>query len=151
MVRTALKLIIVGSFLLTSGVLPTAAQAPDGTVKITSRIVAPAVGLSGGEGVLTFKGRNYPFTFRATGLFREVDAGMTAAELSGQVFNLKSAEDFNGTYQKAETEPSASGGTSRATVKNQNGVVVNLVSTIEGRKFNLSREGLSIELTKQKP
>jgi hypothetical protein len=36
-------------------------------------------------------------------------------------------------------------------MKNQNGVVVNLMSTIEGRKFNLAREGMEIELKPQKP
>ena len=34
-------------------------------------------------------------------------------------------------------------------MKNQNGVVVNLMSTIEGRKFNFSRDGMEIELKKQ--
>jgi hypothetical protein len=35
-------------------------------------------------------------------------------------------------------------------MKNQNGVVVNLMSEIAGRKFNLAREGLNIELKKLK-
>jgi hypothetical protein len=150
MVRTLLKLFILGSLTLTWNVLPTAAQVPDGTLKITSRTVAPGIGLSWGDGILNYKGQDIPFTFQANGLFRGVDEAITAAELSGQVFNLKSAADFGGNYQKAETESSESGATSRATLKNQNGVVVNLVSTIEGRKFNLSREGLNVELKKQK-
>jgi len=111
-------------------------------------MVAPGIGLSWGEGVLTYKGRDYPFTFKATGLFRDVDAKIAAAELSGQVFDLKKPEDFGGNYQKVESEGSASGG-SHATMKNQNGVVVNLMSTIEGRKFNFSRDGMEIELKKQ--
>jgi hypothetical protein len=36
-------------------------------------------------------------------------------------------------------------------MKNEKGVVVNLVSTVEGRKFNLASEGLKIELKKPKP
>jgi hypothetical protein len=152
MARTFFKLLIIGSLLfLTSKVSPTPAQVPDGTVKITSRMVAPGIGLSWGEGVLTYQGRDYPFTFKATGLFRDVDTKMAAVELSGQVFNLKNPEDFTGNYQKAETDPSGSGGGTRATMKNKNGVVVNLMSTIEGRKFALAREGMDIELKKQKP
>jgi hypothetical protein len=150
MVRTLVKLFVLGSLTLTWNVLPTAAQAPDGTLKITSRMVAPGIGLSWGDGILNYKGRDIPFTFQANGLFRDVDEKITAAELSGQVFNLKSAADFSGNYQKAETESSESGATSRATLKNQNDVVVNLVSTVEGRKFNLSREGLNVELKTQK-
>jgi hypothetical protein len=124
------------------------AQVPDGTIKITSRMVAQGVGLSWGEGVLTYKGRDYLFTFQASGLFRDVDTKIAAAELSGRVFELKRLEDFSGNYQKVASEDSASGADTRAAMKNQKGVVVNLVSTVEGRKFVLAREGMDIELKK---
>lgn len=135
-----------GLILVLSSTAP--AQAPDGTVKITSRLVAPGVGLSWGDGVLTYKGRDYPFTFKASGLFRDIDAGMTAAEISGQVFNLNRPADFSGNYQKIEDKTKESSAGTRATMKNQNGVVVNLVSAVEGRKFNLGPEGLNVELRK---
>ena len=149
MVGTFLKLLMMNGLLLTFAVSSFSAQVPDGTLKITSRMVAPGIGLSWGDGILTYKGQDYPFTFKADGLFRNVDNAITAAELSGQVFNLKSPADVGGNYQKTEAENSQGGGT-RATMKNQNGVVANLVSTVEGRKFNLSREGLTIELKKLK-
>ena len=149
--RTLLGLLVAGSLLVAFNISPALGQVPDGTVKITSRTVAPGTGLSWGEGVLTYKGRDYPFTFKAAGLFRDVDTKIAAAELSGQVFDLKNPEDFAGNYQKVETQTSESGSTSRATMKNQNGVVVNLTSMIEGRKFNLAREGMEIELKPQKP
>ena len=145
--RTLLGLLVAGSLSISLNVSSAPGQVPDGTVKITSRIVAPGIGLSWGEGVLSFKGRDYPFTFKATGLFRDVDAKIAAAELSGRVFELKSLEDFSGNYQRVEPETVA-GGTVGAAMKNQKGVVVNLVSTVEGRKFVLAREGMDIELKK---
>jgi len=145
--RTLAGILIAGSVLLLPNFSLVAAQVPDGTIKVTSRMVAQGVGLSWGEGVLTYKDRDYPFTFQATGLFRDVDTKIAAAELSGQVFDLKKPEDFAGNYQKVET-PSQSDSGSRATMKNQNGGVVNLASTINGRKFNLAREGMDIELKK---
>jgi hypothetical protein len=148
MTRAFLKLLIIVSSFLIWNVPLTLAQTPDGAVKITSRMVAPGIGLSWGEGVLTYKGLDYPFTFKATGLFRDVDASIAAAELSGQVYNLNNPEDFSGNYQKVETQTSEGGAGSRATMKNQNGVVVNLVSAVEGRKFALAREGMDIELKK---
>ncbi len=151
MVRTFLKLLMMNGLLLTFAVSSSSAQVPDGTIKVTSRRVAQGVGLSWGEGVLTYKGRDYPFTFQATGLFRDVDTKIAAAELSGQVFDLKKTEDFGGNYQKVEAQTSESGSASRTTMKNQNGVVVNLMSTVEGRKFTLAREGMDIELKKQQP
>ena len=113
-------------------------------------MVALGIGLSWGDGVLTYKGRDYPFTFKAGGLFRDVDAEMTAAELSGQKFNLKKPEDFAGNYHASESEAHGSGAGSRATMENQTGVVVNLQSAVAGRKFNLSREGITIELKNQR-
>ena len=146
--RTLLRLLIAGSLLLALNISFASGQVPDGTVKIISRMVSPGIGLSWGDGVLTYKGQDYPFTFQAKGLFRDVDAKITAAELSGQVFNLKRVALFNGTYRKVDKDSSDAGGGSRATMKNLNGVTVNLVSTIEGRKFILGRDGITIKLSK---
>jgi hypothetical protein len=143
--------LIVGSILLLSNVSSVPAQQPDATVKITRRSVAEAIGLSWGEGVLTYKGKDYPFSFDARGRLREVDPRMTAQELSGRVFNLKNLEDFNGNYTIVEGMEAAGAGGTRATLKNQKGVIVNLGSTIEGRKFTLGREGMDIEIKKPKP
>ena len=76
------------------------------------------------------------------------DSKIAAAELSGRVFELKRLEDFSGNYQRVESESAASGAGTRAAMKNQTGVIVNLVSTVEGRKFTLAREGMDIELKK---
>jgi len=148
MVRRFLKLLMMNGLLLTFAVSSSSAQVPDGTIKVTSRMVAQGVGLSWGEGVLTYKGRDYPFTFKASGLFRDIDTKIAAAELSGRVFELKRLEDFSGNYQRLESETAASGAAAGAAMKNQKGVVVNLVSTVEGRKFVLAREGMDIELKK---
>lgn len=124
------------------------ADAPVGTVKITRRTVSPGIGVEWGQGVLTYNGREYPFSYRAGGSFRHVETEMTTVELSGQVINLKTVEDFAGRYHKVEAEGPATGGGSRVTMRNQKGVVVNIFSPVEGRKFDLTREGLDVELKK---
>ncbi len=149
--RTLLGWLVAGCLLVALNVSSAPGQVPDGMVKITSRSVAPGIGISWGEGVLRYKDQDYPFTFHATGLFRDLDAKIAAAELSGSVFELKRLEDFIGNYKKVESKDAASGAGTRATMKNQKGVVVNLVSAVEGRKFNLAREGMDIEFKKQKP
>jgi hypothetical protein len=148
--RIFLGWLIVASSLLLPKLSFDATQAPDGALKITTRTVAPGTGLSWGEGVLSYKGQDYPLTFEAKGLFRNVDAEITAAELSGQVFNLKSPEDIAGNYQMVEAEAESGAGSS-ATIKNEKGVVINLVSTIAGRNFNLALVGLNVELKKPRP
>jgi len=149
--RTLLGLLVAGSLLVGLNVSSTPGQVPDGTVKITSRMVAPGIGLSWGEGVLRYRDQDYPFTFNATGLFRDLDTKIAATELSGSVFELKRLEDFSGNYKEVASQDAASGAGTRATMKNQKGVVVNLVSAVEGRKFALAREGMDIEFKKQKP
>ena len=151
MVRITIRFVIMFTLLSAWHVGRLAAQVADGTVKITTRMVSPGIGLSWGEGVLTYKGRDYPFIFNAKGLFRDVDPNITAAELSGQVFNLKNAQFFNGIYQKIEADAQDAGGGSRATIKNLNGVVIHLESSVAGRQFVLSRDGLKIELKMDKP
>jgi len=53
--RTLIRVLIVGSLLLAAKILPAPAQEPDGTVKITRRSVAEAVGLSWGDGILAYR------------------------------------------------------------------------------------------------
>jgi hypothetical protein len=142
--------LIVASLLLSNAFF-VRAQEPDGTVEITRRSVAEGIGLSWGEGVLSFKGNRYSFTFRARAPLRELDANVSAAELSGRVFNLKRPEEFSGNYKIVEGEDLTGGGGTRATLKNQHGVVINLVSTVEGRKFTLGRDGMDIEIKKPGP
>ncbi|MGE5306022.1 MAG: hypothetical protein ACM3TN_22140 [Alphaproteobacteria bacterium] len=148
MARTLLLILIAGSVWLPSNIGLVAAQEPDGTVKITRRSVAEGVGLSWGDGVLTFKGRDYVFSFKAGGLLREVDPNINAAEVSGQVFNLKKLEDFNGVYRIVKAEGTVGGRGELATIRNQNGVVVNVTATTGGHKFTLGSEGMTIELKK---
>jgi len=140
--------LVGGIILLLSNSLSSPGEEPAGTIQITTRMVAPGIGLSWGDGVLTYKGQKIPFTFKASGLFRNVDESITAAELSGQVFNLEKTADFSGNYRKTEEKDADGGAGSGATMKNERGVVVDLVSTVAGRQFNLSREGLQVELKK---
>jgi hypothetical protein len=145
---------LLGLAVLCSGkpdVAPAATPRPDGTLKLTSRFASPGIGLSWGDGVLTHNGQDYPFTFQAKGLFRDLDPAITASELSGEVFNLQRVTVFNGTYHAVEAGSSESGAGTRATMKNANGVMVKLTSAVEGRKFVLGRDGMSITLKQQKP
>jgi hypothetical protein len=137
-----------GTLLLLSSVLSAPGQEPDATVTITRRSFSEGIGLTWGEGLLTYRGMGYPFEFIARGRLREIDSRISAQELSGRVFNLKALDDFNGNYAVVEGTESTGAGATRATLRNEKSVVVSLVSTVEGRKFTLGREGMSIELKK---
>jgi len=146
MLRALIRLLIIGNILSMWTITHVVAQEPDGTIKITRRSVSEAVGLSWGDGVLTFKGKEYAFTFEASGLLREIDPSITAAELSGQVFNLKDLQDFSGNYKIVRGAESVSGGGGFVEIRNQNGVIVNMVSTTAGHKITLGADGMTIKL-----
>jgi len=98
---------------------------------------------SWGNGVLTYKGKDYPCS--VNGLSAR-DIGITSAELSGEVLNLKKLEDFNGNYTSFSAGVTVAGGAGGATMKNQNGVIMNVVATTQGLKFKLGLDGMKIQL-----
>lgn len=141
--RKLIGLLMVGSMLVVSTSTRAFAQGPDATVKMTGTSIAVGVGFSWGSGVLTYKGKEYPFSI--SGLTAG-DIGIASAQLSGEVFNLKKLEDFNGNYASLAAGITVAGGGTGATMTNQNGVVINVIATTQGLMFKLGVDGMKIEL-----
>ena len=95
--------------------------------------------------MLTYEGKEYPF--KVSGL-SVVDVGISKATSSGKGYNLKKLEDFNGNYTAASAEGTMAGGAGALTMKNQNGVVIDLISTTQGVNLKLALEGVKITLEK---
>jgi hypothetical protein len=140
-----LRLAIIGTMLFLAPVGHAIAQAPDGTVKFTAKSLAAGVGFSWGSGVLNYQGKEYPFTISG---FSAGEIGFNVAELSGEVFNLKNIADFDGNYTSFGAGITIAGGGSGATMKNQNGVVLNVVATTQGLTFKLGVDGMRLDLAK---
>jgi len=132
-------------FLCLSGLAVAQEKKVDATLTMSEGQVALGIGYSWGKGVLTYDGKEYPF--KVSGL-SVVDVGITKATSSGKVYNLKKLEDFNGNYTAASAEGTLAGGAGALTMKNQNGVVIDLVSTTRGVNLKLSLEGVKITLEK---
>jgi hypothetical protein len=106
----------------------TAGLSPAGTVSITEDFV---VGSGGGNGLLNYQGRTYPFKFVCTvlgpagGGIAEVDrvlgpgGGRSKITASGLVYKLTSVADFRGTYTQ-------SNGASDFWLQNSAGVIMHL-------------------------
>ena len=118
-------------------------EKPDATLTLSKGQVAVGIGWSWGDGVLTLKGKNYPFK---VGGLTVVDVGITKANAVGKVYHLKKLSDFNGTYAGAAAEGTIGGGAGISTMKNQNGVVIELQSTTQGVNFKLAGEGVKFTL-----
>ena len=118
-------------------------EKPDATLTLSKGQIAVGIGWSWGDGVLTFKGKKYPFK---VGGLSVVDVGITKANAVGKVYHLKKLSDFNGTYTGAAVEGTIGGGAGVSTMKNQNGVVIELLSTTQGVNFKLAGEGVKFTL-----
>jgi len=132
-------------FLCLSGLAVAQDKKVDATLTMSEGQVALGIGYSWGKGVLTYGGKEYPF--KVSGL-SVVDIGITKATSMGKVYNLKKLEDFNGNYTAGSAEGTLAGGAGALTMKNQNGVVIDLVSTTQGVNLKLALEGVKITLEK---
>src|SRR6185295_5901521 len=83
---------------LIAAVLPatsSSAQAP-GYVRVKLAKAALMVGAGAGSGILTYRGRDYPF--RVSGLSLGVTAGASVSRLEGWASGIRQVGDFAGTY-----------------------------------------------------
>jgi hypothetical protein len=119
------------------------ARKPSGRVTMESRSIAAGVGVTWGDGKLTFKGKEYPFTINGLSV---VDWGISRASAVGDVYNLTDVSKFAGTYAAAEAGFTLGGGTGGITMRNSEGVVMNLRSTSRGGSLTLGTAGLTIAM-----
>jgi hypothetical protein len=116
---------------------------PDATLKLSEGSVAVGVGWSWGKGVLTYKGQTH--SFKVEGL-SVAEVGITKAETTGKVYNLKKLEDFEGVYAAAGAEATAVKGVGGQALVNKNGVKVDLKSVTKGASLKLAAEGIKVKL-----
>jgi len=113
------------------------------TVKLSGGSTAVGVGANWGDGILTFEGYQYPFSVRGLTIG---DVGAHGFTGSGSVHNLKRPEDFSGNYTGLGGGLTVAGGGSLVTMRNQNGVTINLVLTTRGLKVGLGGGGINLQI-----
>lgn len=122
---------------------PLHAQAP-GYVSIAFAKAGLVVGAGAGHGVLTYRGRDYPF--RVSGLSVGLTAGASAMRLSGRVSGLRELKDFSGTYDAVGAGGAFVGGFGGVQLTNRKGVTMTLQSAEVGLGFAANRSGIRILL-----
>lgn len=116
---------------------------PSGTVTVESKSVALGVGVSWGDGILTYQGKGHKFSVNGLSV---VDLGVAKVSATGEVFNLKKLSDFAGNYVAGEAGAAVGGGAGAVTLKNQHGVVMKLTGVGTGVKFTLAAKGVEVKL-----
>jgi hypothetical protein len=122
---------------------PALAQPPDATIDLTARTVAVGVGYTWGGGTLHYHGMNYPLTVKGISV---IDVGISKFSARGDVFHLNRVADINGVYHALAASAAVAGGGGVATLENDKGVRIKMVSSAAGLEFKFAPEGVSIKL-----
>lgn len=110
------------------------------------KIVKAGLVLGGGagNGVLTYRGRSYPF--RVTGISLGITAGATASRLEGWASGIRDVRDFAGTYSSAGGGGALIGGVGGVHLRNDNGVVIVLQGPKTGLEMAANLSAITISL-----
>jgi len=122
---------------------PAAAQEgkSDATLRLSQTSVGFLLGYTWGTGSLVFQDKIYRVE---AGALSVLALGVAQAEATGEVFNLKRIEDFDGTYTAVSIEGTLAGGAGATLMRNGNGVVIELFTTTEGLNLKLAPEGVRL-------
>jgi hypothetical protein len=122
---------------------PSFAQA-SGQVRVKIVKAGLLVGGGAGSGVLTYRGRNYPF--RVSGLSLGVTAGASFGRLEGWASGIREIGDFAGTYSSAGGGAALIGGINGIQLRNDKGVTMVLQGPKAGLEFAANLSQISISL-----
>jgi hypothetical protein len=118
---------------------------PEATVKLSEGSVAAGIGWSWGRGELNYKGKTYHFKVEGLSVG---EVGYTEAKAKGNVYNLKSLDDFDGLYAVASAGATAEKGKGATAVVNDKKVEMVLTSITKGASLKMAAEGVKVKLEK---
>jgi hypothetical protein len=117
--------------------------APPAYVSLESTAIGAGIGLSWGEGWLSYEGQRYDFSVKSLSLG---DLGVAKLISEGAVSNLERLDDFAGTYLAVDAGAAAGVGAGAVSMRNEHGVVISLRSDVEGVQLRLGAEGVRITM-----
>jgi hypothetical protein len=130
--------------LLVAAVLPSTARAETGAVRVVFTKGGFIVGVGGGEGVLTFRGHNYPFS--VSGMSVGFTIGASTTKLVGRALNIRSPGDIAGSYAVIGAGGALAAGAGGVQLQNEKGVILQLHGPKVGVELSAAVGGVSIAL-----
>ena len=121
-----------------------AAHADGGTIRISVLKGGWFIGASGGSGILTFHGRQYPLSIG--GLDFGLVFGASQTYLSGVVTNIYRPSDVAGVYGAGGAGAAVGRGVRAIVLTNEKGAVLQLSGRQTGLMVNADLSGLAISL-----
>jgi hypothetical protein len=134
---------VIATIVMLSSAVCAEEAKPDALLTMKQTSLALVLGYTWGNGTLTYADKSYPVEVAG---FSLLSIGLAFAEATGEVYNLKKLEDFNGTYMAASVEGTLGAGAGATTMRNQNGVVIKFFTSTEGLNLKISPEGIQLNL-----
>jgi hypothetical protein len=122
---------------------PSLAQAA-GQVRLKIAKAGVLVGAGAGSGVLSYRGRDYPF--RVYGVAFGVTAGASVGEFEGWASGIRDVRDFAGTYSSVGAGGALVGGFGGVRLSNNKGVTIDLQGKTAGMEFAANVGKITISL-----
>jgi hypothetical protein len=119
------------------------AFADSGSVRLRMANAGFIVGIGGGDGTLTFRGRTYNL---GIGGITIGTIGASGGTLVGTAHHLRTASDIAGTYTAIGAGLAVAGGARVLNMQNSNGVVLRLRGMQAGFEANAGLSGFSLSL-----
>ena len=114
--------------------------------EVRARIVKAGllVGGGAGRGVLTYRGKTYPF--KITGLSVGITAGATVGRFDGWASDIRDVSDFAGTYSSVGGGFALVGGVNGVHLRNEKGVTIVLQGPKAGLELAANISQITISL-----
>jgi hypothetical protein len=138
-------LVLVLLTVATAAAFAADAKKPDATVTLSEGSVAVGIGWSWGHGTLHYQGKTYKF--KVDGL-SVGEVGVTKAKATGNVYDLKNLDDFDGVYAAGGAGITVQEGKGATALINDKKVQFVLTSVTKGASLKIAAEGLKIKLEK---
>ncbi len=141
---TMLRSALVALAALAAAGVSTASYADSGSVRLSVVKGGWVIGGSGGNGVLTFRGRNYPLSIG--GVSWGLTFGVSQTDLVGRVTNIRRPSDVAGVYGAAGAGAAIGAGAQAIVLRNAKGATLTLAGRQVGLIVSADLSGLAITL-----
>lgn len=125
-------------------VFSTPSRAETGQVVVVFTKGGLIIGVGGGEGVLTYRGKHYPFT--VSGMSVGFTIGASTTKLVGRAINLKGPASIEGAYSAIGAGGAVAAGAGGVQLQNANGVILQLSGPKVGAEVSAAVGGVTIRL-----
>jgi hypothetical protein len=114
---------------------------PDATVWLEGGAASARAKLTWDHGQIEYQGNRHSFSISGLSITHSPAVNVFA---TGIVRRLKTLSDFVGNYLAAAAEGRLTAGSSSTFLRNDRGVLIQLVATDAGQRFNVSADGVRI-------